>query len=201
MVDLDDALEAEEKIIREIRTFVSIGNVVGANEKQVIYASAPLTTGPEMYDALEFYKLTSTAELKVKHPAAYNEIFKKNTSAGVAFATELRERNKDSLVICPAPFFRDGFTQEHYMAFWEQVISRFADQINSGKGWELSSGCVEESFIGFRLDLPVHEEFNEQPLSPAEAVEKILPAIARIKNLGADYKQIYNFYRRLKLIA
>ena len=95
------------------------------NGEKAIYASAELTTGRRLYDALREFQVKSAADLKqLKGKEWYAaNIWEANVKSAQDFAACVREKlGGKTLVITPAPFSAPGWTQPEYLAFWEQLV-------------------------------------------------------------------------------
>lgn len=207
--ELSDVIGVEKRILAEIESGLSayaslIGWGEDARKKQgirVAYASAPITTGPRMYAAFLAEKVTSADELKKANPSLAREVFEANIRDGEFFAAALRETKKYDYVICPSTFFSKGWTQEHYMSLWDQVIERFATAIHFFEGWQFSNGCVEEFLLGLRYEKELYDCVSDTKLNPKDGLKSVEAAIEDISKIPADIKPIYNSFRRAGLVV
>ena len=209
-----DLMTLEDKILHEIKANITVAASIFGWEKTrmqlytIAYASAPITTGQRMYEVFKSVGVSSQDELKKKDPALfYKEVMELNIRAGEEFAQHIRLLQKSEAtkqytgVICPATFFAKGWTQEHYMSFWERIIETFVDAIHFNNGWQYSNGCVEEYLIGLKTHKRLYQGNTLATLEPKEALERIKQAIEDIQSLGADIKPLYNNYRRIELLT
>ncbi len=127
----------EEAILEQIKNSLTIFETVIDKRKQrhqVIYASSPITGGKRLYEQFKKNGVNSLPQLNKIQPDLYKKaVFQKNIADGVLFGNELRKTN--GAVIVPGNFFAQGWTQEHYMSLWENVIIRYADSITMYDDW------------------------------------------------------------------
>lgn len=210
MSSVDKIAGLEEHIIDEIESnLTAVASVIGWGKSSgnvVIpysaYASSAITSGHRMYELFKEHKVTSVADLnKVDAELFKGKILRTNIEAGEEFGAILRASKRYDAVIVPATFFAKGWAQEHYMAFWEEVIRRFADSVHFNDGWEYSNGCVDEFRIGLENGKELYEGLMVAQLNPKIGLEKVKHAIEEVSNIGADVKSLYNSYRRARLIV
>lgn len=197
-------LEQEQSILREIKASLRMtGTVIdtGARRKdpqqQIIYASSPITTGKRMYNFFRKHKVGSVAELDKIDPAVYVEkIRKPNLVDGLMFGRDLRKLGYTSVII-PGVFFAEGWTQEHYISLWEQIIIKYADAVHFNKDWQYSDGCVTEFLIALQHNKKLWE--GKKMLDPKDGLKKIKKAIEELDKKGISTKNLYISYRRIVL--
>lgn len=210
MSSVDKISSLEDHIIEEIEAnLTAVASVLGWGthpEKSVkpytAYASSAITTGNRMYSLFKEYLVANVSDLNKINPELFkSSILRANLDAGEEFGAIVRQSDRYDTVIVPATFFAKGWAQEHYMAFWEEVIKRFADAINFNDGWEYSNGCVDELRIGLENGKDLFEGLSVVQMNPKAGLEKVRRAIEEVSNIGADVKSLYNSYRRAHLIV
>ncbi len=200
---LGERLIHEDRIVQEIKAIISFGRAVFEPTKvfsepmpeAVFYASSPVTTGRRLFEAMVANPpVDDAAKARLS-----SEVMKANIADGGAFSHWLRAQGY-KMVVVPGDFFAKGWAQQHYMAFWEQVIVRYADIICFNTDWQLSNGCVEEYFIGlqYKKSMMTREPFAVMP-PKADVSKQIRAAIDELDRLGGDPNKIYDLYRRIEL--
>ncbi|HLC32702.1 MAG TPA: DUF4406 domain-containing protein [Candidatus Nanoarchaeia archaeon] len=203
MSDLEEEKRRRQELFASVGAF---GCVLGFGNYRdpglVAYASSPVTTGYRMYAAFRTSGVTSVEQLKAKDSAAYRrEIMDPNIAAGESFAAQLRATARYKHVISPASFFAQGWTQDHYMAFWRSTIKAFANAVHLNEGWESSNGCVEEYLIAYESGKLVYEGLSDAPLFPSAAAEKIYVAIEKIAAQGASVEKLLALHHHISIAA
>lgn len=197
-------LQQELVIIKEIKaslrmtgTVIDRGIARKTPQQQIVYASSPITTGKRMYQFFLRHKVDSIEALNKIDPTLYPEKIRKvNLVDGLLFGRTLRKDGYTSVII-PGVFFAEGWTQEHYISLWEQVIIKFADAVHFNKDWQYSDGCVAEFWIALQHNKKLWE--GKKMLEPKEGLAKIQKAIEELDKKGISTKNLYNFYRRIAL--
>ncbi|MBI4142156.1 hypothetical protein HY484_04475 [Candidatus Woesearchaeota archaeon] len=191
----------EQHIIEEIESnLTAVASVLSwgksrdaAVKPYVCYASSPITTGCRMYSLFREHNVSNIGELAKINPDFFkNKILRANIDDGEEFGSVVRQSNRYDAVVVPATFFAKGWAQEHYMAFWEEVIKRFSDAIHFNDNWQYSNGCVDEFRIGLENGKELYEGLTVVQLNPKTGLEKIKCAIEEVSSIGADVKSLYN---------
>jgi hypothetical protein len=126
------------------------------NREKAIYASAELTTGRRLYDAMREFNVKTAADLKqLKGKDWYTaNIWDANVKAAQDFAAHVREKlGGKTLVITPAPFSAPGWTQPEYLAFWEQLLRTRISSSWFKADWQYSNGCTFEFAVSRTIRL------------------------------------------------
>ncbi|MBS3147878.1 DUF4406 domain-containing protein [Candidatus Woesearchaeota archaeon] len=199
MTDITNLVETEGRILAELQGSLSAYASMVGWSANCDYASTPITTGKRLYDSMRDAGVRTIAEFKQLHPGPVKEIMRLNIEDGEKFAIHLRETEERTLVISPATFFMKGWTQDHYMSFWERVIEQFATRVRLNKEWHYSNGCAEECRMAFATGKQVFE--GACIITPNEAVAKLKDTIREISTITSDITSLYNTYRRLELLA
>lgn len=168
-----------------------------------IYCSSDITTGKRFYQLLKKHQVTSEAELETKlGPEEFKQVHTKliqtNVKRGSEFAKKLRERGKIN-VVTPGPYFARGFNQQHYLYLWEWFIIKKVYEVRFNYEWEYSNGCTLEYAIASRKDIP-RLDHEGNPLSLAEAIDKVKVAVSRLKAKGFKVKKLEDNLETLKTI-
>ncbi len=194
-----ERLRQEKAILEQIRTSLSLaGAFLDLNTQrylenplhQVVYTSSPTTTGLRFYEALKNNPDKPLSEIK-------RDVMRENIESGMKLGEELSQAGF-AHVIVPGKFFAEGWTQEHYMSLWEQVINRFATIICFNDGWQYSTGCVEEFLIGLQKEKDMTDR-TLSALDPRLELQKIGQAIEHIDEMGLEPSKLYDVYRRAVL--
>ncbi|MBX4189908.1 hypothetical protein KW791_01240 [Candidatus Parcubacteria bacterium] len=202
---LTERLIQEGHILSAIKAALSMGGSVFERRPRVstpgpnsvYYASSPITTGKRMFDVMKQHNVQTVEALKEIDPnIVKNVIMDPNIRDGQVFSQELRKTRH--LVICPGDFFAKGWAQQHYMAFWEQIIVRYVDVIVFNDLWQYSNGCVEEFFIGLQHSRGLYTRELE-PIDVRACISKIKDAVNEIDGQGYDANKLYDLHRRIDL--
>jgi hypothetical protein len=202
---ISDLLQQEERILDNIRfslmglqTAIPPGGEKELSQK-VVYASSPITSGARLYGLYRECGVCNMDELEGIEPGTVkNRLIKPNVDDGIRFGEEIRKYGVGQVIV-PGVFFAKGWTQEHYMSLWEQVITRYSDIVCFNRDFHYSNGCVEELLIGLQHGKELRHRENFRLLDPREEVGRIHDAIEEIDGLGVDVKKLYNLYRRVTL--
>lgn len=198
MSSTSERLAQEDEILRSIRSALNAYDTISNPMQEVVYASSPITSGKRMYEIFRAHGASSIEDLKQIDPNLYYEqIMSANIGDGIKFGQDLVSRGF-AQVIVPGKFFQEGWSQEHYMSLWEQVIDRFAEQIHFNNYWQYSNGCAQEFLFGMHHNLPLFSRDGIQ-MNPGEEAGKIRLAIDEIDKVGVNPITLYNTYRRIEL--
>lgn len=185
--------------MEQIRTSLSLAGAILDKGSQrypenplhnIIYASSPTSTGLLLYETIRANPDRPISEIK-------KQVMGANIAGGIQLGRELTELGFRNVIV-PGKFFAEGWTQEHYMSLWEQVIRRFATVICFNDGWHYSTGCVEEFLIGIQTDKEIVDR-NLQPIRPHDELDKIKTAIDRIDEMELEPGRLFDVYRRAAL--
>ena len=168
-----------------------------------IYCSSDITTGKRFYQLLKKHQVTSEAELKTKlgreeFKQVLTKLIQANVKRGSEFAEKLRERGKIN-VVTPGPYFARGFKQQHYLYLWDWFIIKKVYEVRFNYEWEYSNGCTLEYAIASRKDIP-RLDHEGNPLSLADAIDKVNVAVKRLKAKGFKVKKLEDNLGLLKSI-
>lgn len=193
---ISERLQQEQRILTDIRGTVNTFNCVLG---EVTYASSPLTTGKRMYNLFEKHGVTTVEALKqVITPEGYVEqVLQANIREGIEFGNEIVRRGS-ACVIVPGVYFRNGWTQEHYMSLWNQVIVNFAKRIDFNDEYQYSTGCVTEFLIGLENG-KVLAQRDGSVIDPKHEVARIALAIEDVDRIGVDVKPLFEPFREIDL--
>jgi hypothetical protein len=170
------------------------------NGEKAIYASAELTTGRRLYDALREFQVKSAADLKqLKGKEWYAaNIWEANVKSAQDFAACVREKlGGKTLVITPAPFSAPGWTQPEYLAFWEQLVRTRIISTWFKSEWQYSNGCTFEFAVSINAGLPAFDH-QGNPLSLRQGTELIEAAIRDLDSSSFDTTKLYENLSRLQ---
>jgi hypothetical protein len=162
------------------------------NREKAIYASAELTTGRRLYDALREFHVKTADELKnLKGKDWYTaNIWDANVKSARDFAAHVRENvGGKTLVITPAPFSAPGWTQPEYLAFWEQLLRTRINSTWFKSDWQYSNGCTFEFAVSADAGLPTFDH-EGNPLSVRQAADMIDAAIQSLVKNGFDVTKL-----------
>jgi len=189
------------------------------NREKAIYASAELTTGRRLYDALREFHVKTAADLKqLKGKDWYTtNIWDANAKAGQDFAADVREklavkaaedfaagiREKlagKTLVITPAPFSAPGWTQPEYLAFWEQLLRTRISGSWFKSDWQYSNGCTFEFAVSIDAGLPTFDH-QGNALDVRQGAHLIDFAIRDLESSGLDVTKLRENLARLQTVS
>lgn len=193
-----DRLAQEDRILHEIRLALSavstLSSPTPSRRRGTIYASAPITSGLILYSEMQRHGFVSSAEFRRAMPDVFKkEVLKKNLALGQHFGEYLASIGWVSVIV-PGKFFANGWTQEHYMSLWRQVITRHARIVALGPDWAWSLGCTEEFTIAAQQRKKILNQHG-QPLRHQECLDLIRKTMDRIDEMGFDIKPHYELWR------
>lgn len=195
---ISQVLNQEDRVLREIKMAISAYSSVvrPSTGATVIYASAPITGGKRLYDALEYFHLKTAEDLRFINQFG-SAVLAPNLAAGREHADELR-KNFPGPIITPGLFFAQGWLQEHYMSMWRQVIERHVSTVAFAPDWEYSPGCAEEFSIAMHNGLGYMID-GDRPVTRQAAIDSIRAAVDDIDQRGFDAKPLYDVWRQVVL--
>jgi hypothetical protein len=157
------------------------------NGEKALYASAELTTGRRLYQLLREMHLRTSAELKqaLGEEEYRRRIWDPNFAEALAFARDLRSRHSGALVLSPAPYLIEGWSQPEYLSFWETVIRTRIQAVYLSADWEYSNGCVFEFSVACDAGLPTFDA-DGRPISLEEGKARIEAAARELERDGLD---------------
>jgi hypothetical protein len=174
------------------------------NREKAISASAELTTGRRLYDALREFHVKTADELKaLKGQDWYAAaIWDANAKSAQEFAAQVREKvsARKTLVITPAPFAAPGWTQPEYLAFWEQMLRTRIGSTWFKAAWQYSNGCTFEFAVCADAGVPTLDHQGNS-LSICQAAEMMGTAIRDLAGSGFDTTKLRENLERLQLAA
>ena len=197
---VSDQLAREDRILKEIQIALSAIRTMDSNTRScvgAVYASAPVTSGRRLYQAMAEYSITSPLEFRKAHPDLFKAIIlKKNIRDGQRFGSSLEDRGWKRVIV-PGTFFANGWTQEHYMTLWRQVIVRHAHTVALSTDWEWSLGCSEELLIAIQHGKDILQGFTSTTIDAS--LIRLKKAIDSIDKMGLDIKPHYEIWRQATL--
>lgn len=125
------------------------------------YVSSPISTGVRKHRFEERYSYITNKSL-------YDSLYKKYViEPNCADARLLAESYRSDLltVLCPADFYEPSWSQEDYLAFWEEVITESVHTVVFNHGWEYSHGCNEEFVLAHKLGIRCLDDNDNEALS------------------------------------
>jgi hypothetical protein len=173
------------------------------NREKAIYASAELTTGRRLYDAMREFNVKTAADLKqLKGKDWYTaNIWDANVKAAQDFAAHVREKlGGKTLVITPAPFSAPGWTQPEYLAFWEQLLRTRISSSWFKADWQYSNGCTFEFAVSIDAGVPTFDH-QDNPLSVRQGSEIIDAAVRDLEKDGFDAAKLRENLARLQPVS
>lgn len=122
----------------------------------------------------------ATTAFRLDHQRA---VVTPNLNHAKSLVGQLREKNAipviDPTAVPPIP----GWQQSNWIAFWERVITRFANSLVMADGWEYSFGCSHEFVFAHAHGLPAFDE-NGKLISPNRAIDLLESAVREISSHG-----------------
>jgi hypothetical protein len=173
------------------------------NYEKAIYASAELTSGRRLYDALRKFHVKGSTDLKqLKGKEWYTaNIWDSNVKSAQDFAACVREKlGGKTLVITPAPFSAPGWTQPEYLAFWEQLLRTRISSSWFKSDWQYSNGCTFEFAVSVDAGLPTFDHKGNS-LSLRQGTQLIEAAIRDLNSSGFDTTKLQENLSRLQPVT
>jgi hypothetical protein len=187
------------------------------NDKDLLYASVPITSGKVLYDSL------------MENRGQSRDILMKNTMdknyyEGYLFVNDIIKRTNKP-VIYPADMvpLNNNWEQKHFQALWLSIIGEKCSEVHMQKAWEYSNGGCEELVHSFQLKLGLpkgdfifyntkeSEEYARERLRNMktfdhkgeiilhyQAHQKIIKSLDWIKENGFDAPKIENCKKLLE---
>ncbi|MCC6404902.1 MAG: hypothetical protein IT405_00760 [Candidatus Yanofskybacteria bacterium] len=196
-----ERLAQEDRILREIRLSLSTFRTMRQDKphrKGVVYASAPITSGFRLYEEARAHGFIDAGEFRrAMNPLFRERVFLPNLAEGIRFGGELRELGWRQVIV-PGQFFAEGWTQEHYMSLWRQVIVRHTRTVAFADDWAWSLGCSEEFIIALQHEKQALTQ-NGKLLPWKAGLDAMRPAMDAIDGYGFDVKKHYELWRQATL--
>lgn len=117
------------------------------NDKELLYASVPITSGKHYYELLLQNPKRNKEEIRdISISDNYNE--------GWKFVQGIIKRT-DKPVLYPADMIptHNNWEQPHFQALWLSIIGEKCSEVHMQKGWEYSNGSSEEFTHTYQLRL------------------------------------------------
>lgn len=149
-------------------TFASV-----IDDAKAVYLSAPLTTG-RRYRAAELGR----GEQGVHSPrnsSAHESPIAQNRERARTVAKRLREELGTTIIDPTALPDIEGWNQQDYHVFWEQVIRQYVGTVVFLNDWQYSNGCAYEFLISQRGSIPCLDE-RLSPISLSNGLDLIRQA-------------------------
>lgn len=159
------------------------------NEQEAIYCSSEITSGWNLFNAMQTHHVKSPEALKAKLGAAWFEknIVERNTKSADEFAKSVRGTLTDNTpVVTPGPLRIPFWDQPEYLAFWEELIRTRVMKVHFNDNWEFSNGCTFEFAVALEADKDAIDSHGAT-LSASAAVAKVTNAIEKIKKLDQEF--------------
>jgi hypothetical protein len=123
-------------------------------DRRVIYLSGPINTGFRRVLALEKGAVLGNQD----------NVFIENIRAIERAARELRGSNPAEIIVEPASFTADGWSQDDYLRLWIALIEHHAREVRFLPDWQYSIGCAKEFAHAATLRVPTFT-MDGMPLS------------------------------------
>ena len=184
--DTGTAIPRPRTFAQELATALSGLDCV-LNGEKALYASAELTTGRLLYRLLREHGLHSTAELKAAlgDEEYRRRVWDPNLAGALALARDLRQRFPGELVVTPAPYLIEGWTQTEYLTLWETVLRTRIKALYLSDDWEYSNGCAFEFAVAVDACLPTFDAAG-RPLKHRDGRRRIERAAGDLESGGFD---------------
>lgn len=170
----------------ELETMLSAFDCV-LNGAKALYASSELTTGKRLYDLMLEAGVRTPEDLRAKlgEEEYQRRLWAPNFAEALDFARQVRERCAGRLVLTPAPFVAQGWSQAEYLASWETLIRTRVEELYFGPGWEYSNGCVFEFSVAWDQGLPTRDA-DGVLIELEPGIRRISGAVADLEAQGFD---------------
>jgi len=155
------------------------------------YCSTPVTSGVLYFDWLERRggRYVDVDEIAGPEREAHTvEVVRRNRLRSQDLVASLRRRKP--YVIDPGAIpHLPGWSQGDWLAFWEQVIEKYAAEVVFGEGWEYSNGCAHEFWFASSRRLPTYDG-QMRPLSVSRGRAAVQAAHERMAARGAPVSRL-----------
>jgi len=142
------------------------------SSKGIVYVTVPITTGLREFQLMR--ELACTREELRSDPTKRErwskDVKEANEADAEAYSLMVQLQNPDRLVLNPAALQVEGWTQSHYSAMWNEVLSEFCDKLVVTPDWAFSVGARHEVQQMFSLNRAIVDVFGN-PLT-SDSVEK-----------------------------
>lgn len=164
----------------------SFTRCLGARDSHEVYLSAPITTGQAFVSWRHSYGSHVGVENEQYASLHYEHVISTNLTRVAPLVKNLREKFPDRLVIDPTSLEDiPGWSQGDYLAFWCDLIEKFAAMVVFADGWHFSTGCVTEFATALRTNKRVCTQ-SLAPLTQDEGIQMISKAIREFDRLHVD---------------
>jgi hypothetical protein len=157
--------------------------------EEAIYCSSEITSGWNLFKAMQKHDVTSQEALIMKRGKSWFEtnIVRINSAAADNFAKSVRDQQSGHTpVITPAPLNISEWGQPEYLAFWEELIRTRVSSIRFNPNWEYSNGCTFEFAVAVDKDIPILSS-QGIPIPASVAIAAVKDAVTKIKGWNTEF--------------
>ncbi len=186
--------------------------MLGCIQGPVAYVTIPLMSGKRLYEILETYQLSSSTELKKKHPEIFKtEVWWHNRALGANFVKEIASKTKLPLINPGKIPQLPDWGEAQFMKVWLDAIEKKVSEHFFMDGWEYSNGAAEEFAKAMERQHGLCEhapDNNIQVFDQAGAVislerglNLLVAASLDLEHRGFDHPMIVAMIHKLTTIA
>lgn len=156
---------------------------MGAGDRNAVYVSTPITTGPLFVDWFPHQADQGTPAYARR---LREQIIEPNLRRALPVVRAARERYARHPVIDPTALEDvPGWAQNDYHVFWTRLIDRCAGKVVFAPGWEFSNGCALEFAAACNAGADLYDsEF--QPITREHGTALLTGAAVELACLGVD---------------
>jgi hypothetical protein len=166
---------------------LSFVRCLGGRQRNAVYVSTPITTGPAYLDWRRQVSGTLDESHAKYRDTLRSQVIEANIARAADIVLRVRQRFADhDLVIDPTLLHDvDDWIQSDYHRFWSEVVRRFARSVVFVDGWEYSTGCTVEFAAAVTVGAKLFTgSFHE--ISPTAGVQLVARAIDEVESAKLD---------------
>jgi hypothetical protein len=178
-----DSSSFKELAPRLIAIYASV-----VDAESAIYCSTPITTGRRYVDwllrhGLDFSSIDDAPlPLRADH---MRYVVEHNVRHAAEVSGRIRSAHRRAVIDPAAIPHIEGWRQDDWLSFWEDVIDRFAQSLVFVDGWEYSLGCTHEYAYALSRNKPCFDE-RLTDLRVGRGIDLIGAACETMTQLGGN---------------
>ncbi|MGY1684428.1 hypothetical protein ACI8AK_02445 [Geodermatophilus sp. SYSU D00867] len=156
---------------------------LGAEDGNVVYVSAPITTGR---DFAAWYPEQPDKGTPAYWARLRRDIITPNLERARPLVRACRTRWAGRPVVDPT-MLEDvaGWRQPDYHRFWTRMVEDHAGTVVFSEGWQFSTGCALEFVSAHKVGAEILDH-DFAPISGAEGVRLLSDAVVTMDEIGCD---------------
>jgi hypothetical protein len=166
--------------------------------RSATYVSIPITTGK---DFLSWYtNIGKSLKQDVFDTRHRSDVIIENIRRARQYISALRQRHLENVIIEPTSLEVPDWSQQQYLKFWGEVITRFVNRVYFCPGWSYSRGCAYEFLITSELSIEALD-IDGRPITISEGRDLVIKAAEEYNAIGLESDFLFNITAKLDLIS